>query len=186
MLSLSMLSDSFFILYVSDHEVPRERYQQISTKPHLAGVCMHLRFQVGSVVRIAAVRAKPQTFTFKMLPNTSTPSSCSKKPLVYSFKSNACSLNHNNRLLLGRGSAKLSSKPKANRSEGRSSQLLLAFLFFWESGLHFLVPPPAPAPKKGPQLCPGSTADTRVSACARRAKQPTRGRASAARGAAFC
>lgn len=146
---------------------------------------MHLRFQVGSVVRIAAVRAKPQTFTFKMLPNTSTPSSCSKKPLVYSFKSNPCSLNHNNRLLIGRGSAKLSSKPKANRSEGRSSQLLLAFFFFL--GIRIAFPgPPAPAPKKGPQLCPGSTADTRVSACARKAKQPTRGRASAARGAAFC
>jgi len=48
MLSLSMLSDSFFMLYVSDHEVPNEIYQQISTKePYLARVCMHLHFQVG-------------------------------------------------------------------------------------------------------------------------------------------
>lgn len=156
--------------------------KHISTKePHLARVCMHLHFQIGSVFRIAVMGAKSQTFTFKMLPNTSTPSSCSKKPLIYPFKSKACSLNHNNRLLVGKRISEVVFQPKANRSEGRSSQLLLAFLFFWESGLRFPVPP-----KKGPQLCPGSTADTRVSACAKRAKRPTRGRAPAARGAAFC
>lgn len=134
---------------------------------------MHLRFQVGSVVRIAAVRAKPQTFTFKMLPNTSTPSSCSKKPLVYSFKSNPCSLNHNNRLLIGRGSAKLSSKPKANRSEGRSSQLLLAFFFFfWESVLHFLVPrPPPPRRDRNCALGPQQTPES-VRAQGRRSSRP--------------
>lgn len=154
MLSLSMLFIRLFfflILGVSGHRVPRERYQQISTKePHLARVCIHLHFQVGSVFRKAVMRAKSQTFTFKMLSNTFTPSSCSRKPLIYSFKSKACSLNHNNRLLIGKRISEVVFQSKG-KQKWREVQPAPPCFFFFFLGIRIAFPGP---PQEGTAIVP--------------------------------
>lgn len=149
----------FYYLHVFDHRNSKGKMLTDKHKePRLARVWVHLNFQVGSVFWIALMMAK---FERKLSYSRTYQKAMDNLRLngeianLFLPKQSIHSESHK-RLTTEKVIQKLSSNPKASRSEGRCNLFLAAFLFL---GIRVTFPRPS---KKWPQLCHRSTPETRV------------------------